>query len=308
MRLRFTKMHGAGNDFVVLDATRAPLPLTPELCRRLADRHFGIGCDQILIVEPPPSPAVDFGYRIVNADGGEVQQCGNGARCFAVFVRDRGLSSRSSLRVATAAGVIEPRFENDGRVSVDMGAPRLAPREVPFLTAGLLARRVRHGELWPIEIDVEPEWLGLPDDTPTPLRRDVAVLSMGNPHAVQWVDDVDSAPVAIEGPLIERHVRFPERVNAGFGQIVAPRQLRLRVYERGAGETLACGTGACAAAVAGILQGRLQSPVDVHAPGGVLTITWPGPGHSVRMTGPAVSVFEGEIDLDALAAAPATAP
>lgn len=276
MRLRFTKMQGAGNDFVVLDATRAPLALTPAQMRFLADRRFGVGCDQILVVEAPRTAGTDFVYRIFNADGGEVQQCGNGARCFARFVRDRGLTDRTEIRVETASGVIVPRLEADGRVTVDMGPPVFDPARIPFDAP---AAAVTH----PLDVDGT--------------TRVVSAVSMGNPHAVQIVDDVDTAPVATEGPLIERHPRFPERVNAGFMQVLEPHAIRLRVFERGAGETLACGTGACAAVVAGIRRGVLASPVRVETRGGTLTIRWDGDGASVFMTGPAETVFEGEIDL-----------
>jgi diaminopimelate epimerase len=283
MRLKFTKMQGAGNDFVVLDGVRQRVALSRAQWRALADRHFGVGADQLLLVEPADGPDVDFVYRIFNADGGEVEQCGNGARCFVRFVREQGLTDKRSIRVRTRAGVIVPRMEDDGRVTVDMGAPVLEPARVPFDASGLEGRREGEDTLWP---------LGLPGGT-----RWVSVVSMGNPHAVQLVDDVDRAPVAVEGPLVESHPRFPRRVNAGFLQVVSPARARLRVHERGAGETLACGSGACAAVVAGIRRGRLASRVDVETRGGVLTIEWRG--GPVLMTGPATSVFDGEIDLDA---------
>lgn len=283
MKLRFTKMQGAGNDFVVLDATRAPIELTPQQYQRLADRRFGVGADQILIVGPAPSPQVDFSYRIVNADGSEVEQCGNGARCFVKFVHDRGLTDKRRIRVQTLSGVIEPCLQPDGRVTVDMGPPAFAPERVPFDAAGLQPRLEGDGELWPLEVDGTSVW--------------VAVASMGNPHAVQRVDDVQSAPVERLGPLIEGHPRFPRRVNAGFMQIVSRTHIRLRVYERGSGETLACGTGACAAVAAGIRLGWLDRRVDVDTRGGRLSIEWSGGGTSVFMTGPAVTVFEGEIEL-----------
>jgi diaminopimelate epimerase len=292
MPLHFAKMHGAGNDFVVIDATREPFTLRAEQLRLLADRHFGVGADQILVVEPPPGPEVDFRYRIFNADGGEVEQCGNGARCFVAFVRRRGLTARRSVRVLTRAGIIEPRMEDDGRVRVDMGAPRLRAPDVPFDASGL--RAVAEGALERFELVVDGQALLL------------SVVSMGNPHAVQRVDDVDSAPVARLGPLLEHHPRFAQRVNAGFLQVVDSHHARLRVWERGAGETLACGTGACAAAVAGILHGWLSSPVHVRARGGELSIAWDGPGHPVLMTGPAVHVFDASIDLDSLPLPPAT--
>lgn len=283
MKLTFTKMHGAGNDFIVLDATQTPLSLRAEDYRRLADRRFGIGADQILIVEPSDRPDVDFRYRIINADGSEVEQCGNGSRAFVRYVREKGLTSKSSIRVITKAGVIEPRMETDGSITVDMGPPHLAAAAVPFDTQGLTARAEAQAEVWPLQLA----------DT----LVDVVVVSMGNPHAVQIVTDCDSAAVAAQGPQIEYHARFPLRVNAGFMQILDSHTVKLRVYERGAGETLACGTGACAAVVSGILRGRLSSPVQVQTRGGLLSIAWQGPGHSVMLSGPAVTVFEGEIEL-----------
>ncbi len=282
MKLKFTKMQGVGNDFVVLDGVTQSVPLTPALAQKMADRHFGIGCDQILLVEKP-DPAgsalgADFRYRIWNADGGEVEQCGNGARCFARFVRDHGLTDKDEIRVKTLSGLITPRFESDGQVTVDMGAPIFEPARIPF-SADVAA--IVHA------LDVD--------------RRTVQIsaLSMGNPHAVQVVDDVDTAPVLTEGPLIERHARFAQRVNVGYMQVLDRGRIRLRVFERGAGETLACGTGACAAVVAGIRRGLLDSPVRVQTRGGELTIRWDGAdnAHSaVFMTGPAVTVFEGEFD------------
>ncbi len=295
MRIKFSKMHGAGNDFVVLDSVRQPVNMTAALARRIADRHTGIGCDQLLLVEPSPSSEADFRYRIFNADGGEVEQCGNGARCFAKFVREKGLSDQSTIRVLTMGGVIVPRLEPDGRVTVDMGVPILDPERVPFVSAGLspVVSPDRQGAA---SNALLPAWpLDLPGNEVL-----VHVLSIGNPHAVRFVDDVDTAPVATEGPLIERHSRFPARVNAGFLEIRNPHQARLRVFERGAGETLACGTGACAAVVAGILRGRLASPVNVAVRGGELTIAWAGPDNAVLMTGPAVTVFEGEFETEAL--------
>ncbi len=286
MLLHFAKMHGAGNDFVVIDATREAFTLGPQQLRLLADRHFGVGADQILVVEPPPGPEVDFRYRIFNADGGEVEQCGNGARCFVAFVRRRGLTDKRSIRVLTRAGVIEPRMEDDGQVCVDMGAPRFAPADIPFDTEGLRSRV--EGDLARWELPLDDALLQL------------SVVSMGNPHAVQRVDDVDAAPVARVGALLEHHPRFAQRVNAGFLQVLDPHHARLRVWERGAGETLACGTGACAAAVAAIRHGWLQSPVAVQTRGGELSIAWRGPAHPVRMTGPAVHVFDASIDLDSL--------
>ena len=276
MKIRFTKMQGLGNDFVVLDAVRHNFVPTPAQARFLADRHFGVGCDQILVVEKPSHDGVDFGYRIFNADGGEVEQCGNGARCFARYVSEQGLSAKREIRVATRAGIIAPRLENNGEVTVDMGAPRFAPAEIPFQSDSAAV--------------VQPLQVG-------GHRVDISVVSMGNPHAVKVVDDVDAAPVAGDGPLIESHPRFPQRANAGFMQIVDRHAIRLRVYERGAGETLACGSGACAAVVAGIRRGLLDSPVRVTMRGGDLSIAWAGSGQPVMMTGPAVSIFSGEIEI-----------
>lgn len=289
MKLPFTKMHGAGNDFVVLDATRAPLALSPAQYRFLADRRFGIGADQILIVEPgDPARGTDFTYRIMNADGGEVEQCGNGARCFARYVHDRGLTTQTTLRVQTQKAVIEPTLQPDGRVTVDMGAPFLAPAEVPFDTQGLTPRLLNGCELWPVALANHPV--------------ELAVVSMGNPHAVMRVDSVAHAPVDELGPQIESHPRFPRRVNAGFMEVVNPGHIHLRVFERGTGETLACGSGACAAVVAGIRLGWLNAneDVDVDMPGGRLSIRWAGPGTPVWMTGPATTVFDGEIDVPEL--------
>jgi diaminopimelate epimerase len=259
-------MEGAGNDFVVLDATRAPFALTRQQLRRLADRHFGVGCDQVLVVERAQAAGADFRYRIFNADGGEVEQCGNGARCFVKFVHAKGLTTKGEIRVETLGGMIAPRLENDGEVSVDMGPPRMASPLVESLEVN-------------------------------GARVELAILSIGNPHAVQLVANVDSAPVATQGAIIERHPRFPQRVNAGYMQVLERHAIRLRVYERGAGETLACGTGACAAAVSGIARGLLDSPVRVHASGGTLTVAWAGGDNAVWMKGPAKSVFEGTIEL-----------
>jgi diaminopimelate epimerase len=286
MRLRFTKMQGAGNDFVLLDATRAPVDLDPVQLRRLADRRFGVGADQILIVEPSATAGVDFRYRIFNgASGDEVEQCGNGARCFVRFVRGRGLSDKKTLVVETMNRRLELRAQDDGRVTVDMGAPDFEPLHVPFDTTWLAPRSIESGlPLWPVEIG-EGRTVTL------------AVVSMGNPHAVQIVADVDAAPVATHGPLLERHARFARGVNAGFMQVVARDAIRLRVFERGAGETLACGTGACAAVAVGIRLGLLDTKVDVETRGGRLTIEWAGEGAPVLMTGPAETVFEGEIEL-----------
>ncbi|WPB56250.1 diaminopimelate epimerase [Xylophilus sp. GOD-11R] len=287
MQIPFTKMQGAGNDFVVLDETRGLLGLSEGQVRFLADRHFGVGADQVLSVRPSPAPGVDFEYVIFNADGGEVEQCGNGARCFVRYVREHGLTDRDAIRVQTRSGVIEPRLDADGRVTVDMGAPVFEPALVPFDTAGLSAQAEGGWQRWP---------LALGSEAGDPVAR-VAVLSMGNPHAVWLVDDVDTAPVAQAGPVIERHSRFPQRVNAGFLQVIDRANVRLRVYERGAGETLACGTGACAAVVAGIRLGLLDARVHVQTRGGMLTIAWAGGTSPVLMTGPAVTVFEGSIEV-----------
>ncbi len=276
MKIRFAKMHGLGNDFVVLDAVRQNFVPNAAQARWLADRHFGIGCDQILVVERPQAEDADFRYRIFNADGGEVEQCGNGARCFVRFVHEQGLTDKGEIRVETMAGIIAPRLEADGNVTVDMGVPRFAPADIPFLAES--------------------------DDLHQTLEFDgrsavITAVSMGNPHAVQVVDNVDSAPVGRDGPWIEGHPRFPKRVNAGFMEVVDRHAIRLRVYERGAGETLACGTGACAAVVAGIGRGLLDSPVRVTTRGGDLAIAWGGVGQPVLMTGPAVTVFTGELEL-----------
>jgi diaminopimelate epimerase len=276
MKLRFSKMHGLGNDFVVIDGVRQTIALTPAQIRFLADRHFGVGCDQLLLVERARRPDVDFRYRIFNADGGEVEQCGNGARCFVRFVHEQGLTEKREIRVETLGGVISPRLEADGQVTVDMGVPVLEPARIPFVSTS--AEVVQ-----PLDVDGR--------------RVDITAVSMGNPHAVQVVADVDAAPVAAQGALIEAHPRFPQRVNAGFMQVAGRRQIRLRVFERGVGETLACGTGACAAVVAGILRGLLDSPVRVETRGGELSIAWQSIGAPVSMTGPAVTVFTGEIEL-----------
>ena len=276
MPLKFAKMHGLGNDFVVIDGIRQHVALTPEQLRFLANRNFGVGCDQILLVEAPTRPDVDFRYRIFNADGGEVEQCGNGARCFARFVREQGLTDKTEIRVETQKGVIAPRLESNGEITVDMDVPRYAPADIPFISDS--------------DAVVQPLAVG---DT----EIAISVVSMGNPHAVQVVADVDGAPVAEQGPLIEHHPRFPKRVNAGFVQIVDRHAIKLRVFECGTGETLACGTGACAAVVAGIRRGLLDSPVRVHTRGGELSIAWGGDGQPVLMTGPAVTVFQGEITL-----------
>ncbi|MDN2673018.1 diaminopimelate epimerase [Janthinobacterium sp. SUN176] len=287
MKLQFTKMHGAGNDFIVIDAIHQEIDFTPAQWQRLADRRFGIGADQILVVEKPRLPGCDFRYRIYNNDGGEVEQCGNGARAFVKFVSEKGLSDKTSIRVETMAGIIAPRLEIDGSITVDMGAPVLEPKLVPFDASGLDGIAQGKDTVWPLD-------LALPGQTSPVL---VSVVSMGNPHAVQVVDDVDAQDLDATGPRIEHHPRFPRRVNAGYMQIVDRQHVKLRVFERGAGETLACGTGACAAAVAGILRGLLDSPVRISARGGELSIAWQGPGHPVLMTGPAVTVFEGTIEL-----------
>ena len=276
MKIKFTKMHGLGNDFVVLESKSRSLALTGDQIRRISDRRFGVGCDQVLLIEPPQLPGTDFHYRIFNSDGGEVEQCGNGARCFLRYVRDHGLTSKSEIRVGTRAGVIVPRLEKDGRVTVDMGVPQFEPARIPFEAPG-------RAVIYDLSVDGR--------------RVDVSVLSLGNPHAVQVVPDIELAPVATEGPLIERHPRFPQRVNAGYLQVVNRRHIRLRVYERGAGETLACGSGACAAVVAGITRGLLDRDVTVTTRGGDLGISWAGAGAPVMMTGPAETVFEGEMEI-----------
>ncbi len=276
MRLRFTKMHGLGNDFVVIDALTQRVSLSPEQLRRLSDRRFGVGCDQVLLVESARDPAMDFRYRIFNADGQEVEQCGNGARCFARFVREQGLSDAGVLHVETAGGPIVLRIQEDGQVTVDMGAPRLDPAQIPFLAS-------EPGPDHPLTVAGE--------------RLSVGVVSMGNPHAVLQVDDVHTAPVARLGPQIETHERFPQRVNVGFMQIIDTTHIRLRVHERGVGETLACGTGACAAMVVGRLRGLVEERVSVELPGGRLVISWAGGENPVLMTGPASPVFDGTIEL-----------
>ncbi|WP_434108078.1 diaminopimelate epimerase [Paraburkholderia caffeinilytica] len=285
MKLKFTKMHGAGNDFVVLDGYTQPVNLTPAQARALADRHFGVGADQLLLVEKPTVDGVDFRYRIFNCDGGEVEHCGNGARCFVKFVRDNGLTDKRSVRVQVQNGIIQLTMQENGEVLVDMSSPVFEPERVPFATKGLEGRREGADTLWPLDVNGVTRW--------------ISVVSMGNPHAVQVVDDVEEFPVLVEGPVIERHARFPQRVNAGFMQIVGRSEIKLRVYERGAGETLACGTGACAAVAAGIRRGLLDAPVLVHTHGGKLTITWDSTqdGAPLLMAGPAATVFEGEIEL-----------
>ena len=275
--IRFAKMHGQGNDFVVIDAVRQDVALNPEAARRIADRHLGVGCDQILVVEKARTADTDFRYRIYNADGGEVEQCGNGSRCFVRFVLDEGLTAKRELRVETAGGVISPKLEDSGQVTVDMGLPRFDPREVPFIAEEMKLA-------YPLIV--------------AGATVEASVLSMGNPHAVQIVEDVSRAPVTTQGPLIEHHPAFPKRVNAGYMQLLSRRHVKLRVWERGAGETLACGTGACAAVVAGIRRGLLDPEVVVTTRGGDLNIRWMGQGHPVMMTGDAVRVFDGEIEIE----------
>ena len=300
MRIPFTKMQGAGNDFVVLDETAGPLGLTAAQYRFLGDRHFGVGADQILGVRAAPTPDVDFEYVIHNGgDGGEVEHCGNGARCFVRFVRERGLTAKRSVRVKVKNGVLELTEDADGRVTVDMGAPVFALEQVPFDPRELEPVPDGHWQVWPLPLEDNKGFAYV--NTAQAAIANVAVLSMGNPHAVQIVADVDAAPVATQGPLIERHSAFPNRVNAGFMQIVGRGHVRLRVYERGAGETLACGTGACAAVVAGIRLGRLDPRVDVDTRGGRLTIAWAGGERDpVLMIGPATTVFTGEIEVPQL--------
>jgi diaminopimelate epimerase len=284
LKIPFAKMHGAGNDFVVFDATKGSLDLSPERIRRLADRQRGVGCDQVLVVEAADRPDIDFVYRIFNRDGGEVEQCGNGARAFVRFVIDHGLTNKTTIRVATKSGIIAPHLLPDGNVEVDMGAPRFAPNEIPFDASGLV--KTAQGNTARYRLEVVGKTL------------EVAVCSMGNPHAVIDVSDVDRAAVESIGAALERSSRFPERVNVGFAQRLDAHHLRLRVYERGAGETLACGTGACAAAAVGIADGDLISPVTVETRGGLLVIAWDGQlEHPVFLRGPAVTVFESEIDL-----------
>jgi diaminopimelate epimerase len=275
-RLRFTKMQGLGNDFVVFDAIRQSLELDSQQIRALADRHFGIGCDQVLLVERPRRIDTDFFYRIFNSDGGEVAQCGNGARCFARFVHDQGLTSKTEIRVETASGIVVPQMESDGQVTVNIGTPQFEPRDVPFIAE-------RREPRYSLEIAGR--------------TIEVSVLSLGNPHAVQFVEDVENTPVVSDGPLIEHHPRFPQRVNAGYVQVLGRSRIKVRVFERGAGETLACGSGACAAAVAGIERGALDQKVTVSTRGGDLLVCWQGGGTPVYMTGPAVTVFEGEIEI-----------
>lgn len=276
MRLRFSKMHGLGNDFVVIDGVSQKVRLSPERIRQLADRHLGIGCDQLLLVEAPDNADVDFRYRIFNGDGSEVENCGNGARCFAIFVRERKLTGKRTIRVETASGIMELQVIDNDKVIVDMGVPRLVPAHIPF-------QAEQQAASYTLAVDGESYTIG--------------AVSMGNPHAVLIVDNVAQAPVAELGPKIEHHPRFPQRVNVGFMEIVSPSEINLRVFERSAGETLACGTGACAAVVAGRLQQKLNSEVKVNLPGGSLRIRWEGEGHPVIMTGPAVTVFHGQVKI-----------
>jgi diaminopimelate epimerase len=276
MFLRFTKMHGLGNDFVVIDLISQRFTLREKHIRKLADRRFGVGCDQVLVVEVPNQPDVDFCYRIYNADGGEVEQCGNGARCFAKFVRDKKLTGKSNIRVETSSGIIELSITEDRQVLVNMGEPQLEPKLIPFIAD-------QPAECYPLEVANQ--------------NYEIGAVSMGNPHSVMLVDNIDTADVERLGPAIEHHPRFPQRVNAGFMQVVNRNEIKLRVFERGVGETLACGTGACAAVVSGQIRGLLDQQVTVHLPGGSLSIEWRGEGHPVMMTGPASSVFEGQIQL-----------
>jgi diaminopimelate epimerase len=293
MNWNFTKMHGAGNDFVVLDGVRQSIDMTPERARALGDRHFGIGADQILLVEPSTVADADFRYRIFNSDGGEVEHCGNGARCFVRFVHDSGLSTRNPLRAQIATGILLLDEGADEQVTVDMGSTRFDPDALPFDPRGLTTRMEGQDTIYTLPLPRNPDAIaGLPDSV------EISIVAISNPHAVQQVDDVDRAPVHQVGPAVESHPRFARRVNAGFMQIVDRHTIRLRVYERGAGETLACGTGACAAVAAGIRRGLLDTPVRVHARGGVLTVDWDG--SALRMTGPATSVYTGTVDIDQL--------
>jgi len=276
MLLQFTKMHGLGNDFMVIDAINQPVSLSAGQVRALADRHLGVGFDQLLLVAAASTPDADFRYRIFNADGGEVGQCGNGARCFMRFVQEQGMTDKQQLLVETASGLLQLTQEHDGRVTVDMGVPHLEPADIPFDAPAFAAR-------YPLDVAGR--------------QLEIAALSMGNPHAVLQVDDIETAPVRELGPEIERHPRFPQRVNAGFMQIVDPATIRVRVFERGAGETLACGSGACAAVVAGRLWEQLESRVKVVLTGGELVVSWAGIGSSVLMTGPATTVYQGRIEL-----------
>jgi len=278
VKIAFTKMEGTGNDFVVIDGYTDPVVLTSRQIRGLADRHFGVGCDQVLVVEQPQQAGADFRYRIFNADGGEVEQCGNGARCFARFVRERGFTHKDAIVVDTLGGRIRPRLSADGAVTVEMAVPRFEPADIPFVAE---SRAV----VYDLEVDGKLVHAG--------------VVSMGNPHVVQVVDDIDRAPVTTQGPRLERHPRFPRRVNAGFMQVIDRAHIRLRVWERGVGETLGCGSGACAAVAVGRMQALLDEVVEVSLPGGKLSVTWAGEGKPVWLAGPARTVFEGSIELEA---------
>jgi diaminopimelate epimerase len=281
MRIRFTKMHGLGNDFVVIDGISQKIKLSPDKIRALSDRRFGVGCDQVLLVEIPESPDCDFRYRIYNYDGSEVENCGNGARCFARFVQDRKLSGKNCIKVETAGGILTLNVLGNGDVCVDMGEPKLSPAEIPFVAEQQASQ---------YQVAVDSQVFGV--DT-----LQLAAVSMGNPHAVIVVDDVDTAAVETWGEALQNHSAFPNKVNVGFLQILSRSEVRLRVFERGVGETLACGTGACAAVVAGHLQGLLDTNVRITLPGGSMDIDWQGPGHTVLMTGPASSVFHGQIKI-----------
>jgi diaminopimelate epimerase len=283
MKLAFTKMQGAGNDFVVFNEIAAPLSLTVAQYKAIANRHFGVGADQFLLVGKPKDAANDFSYRIINADGGEVEHCGNGARCFVRYVRGKGLTNKSRIKVEVSFGVLELAEEADHNVTVQIAVPRFAPAQIPFVPSVMQTRAEGVDTLFALPVSGLERW--------------ISVVNLGNPHAVQEVADASAAPVASEGALIEHHAAFPARVNAGFMQIVDPHTIKLRVWERGVGETLACGTGACAAAVAGIRRGRLASPVTVHALGGELVVRWAGDGQMAYLSGPAVTVFEGEIEV-----------
>ena len=277
MLLRFTKMQGLGNDFVVLDLITQRFNLQQRHIRKLADRHFGIGCDQVLVVEAPQRPDVDFRYRIYNADGAEVEQCGNSARCFAKFVRDKKLTGKTHIRVETNSGIIGLQLIDNQQVRVDMGAPQVSPEQIPF------SREPRDSHSYSLDVNG--------------LQHEIGVVNMGNPHAVMLVDNIKEAAVENLGAAIESHALFPQRVNAGFMQLINRSEINLRVYERGVGETLACGTGACAAVVSGQLRGLLDQQVKVHLPGGSLIIEWQGTDQAVMMTGPAATVFEGQVQL-----------
>ena len=285
MKLKFTKMHGAGNDFIVVNALQQRVDLSASQWQHLADRHFGIGADQILIVAAPRDPANDFSYRIINNDGSEVEHCGNGARAFFRYVTERGLTQKTHIKVEIQPGVIELEASAHGQVKVAMGTPEFSAEKIPFNAQQLSAQLDHEALLWPLDVHDQTRW--------------VSVVSMGNPHAVQLVDDVEHAPVTSEGALIETHARFPQRVNVGFMQVLNRHAIKLRVWERGAGETLACGTGACAAAVTAIQRGLVDSPVQVQARGGTLEVVWQGVGEVVYLSGPAVSVFEGEVTIPA---------